>query len=177
VRGPRAAPRLYDPRTGEELRRQQAPSRALVFGIAALACGALFALAHHELPFLAHWAGACSPDDYAYECTVRGRYGALGGAGLAALLGALFALAHRYRRFPPTLTCRGCGTSGFVLDIEPHGGRCPLCGGERFDYRIWFGTGTGAGPRLERVVEEDRAGPDLVRRFRETRTSATRRYY
>lgn len=173
----RAQPRLYDPRTAELLRREQAPSRAVVFGIAALACGVLVAAAHHELPFLAYWTGACSPEDYAYQCETRGRYGLALGVATTALFGALAALGHRYVHMRPTLTCRGCGTSGWVLDIEPHGGRCPRCGGERFDYRIWFGTGTGVGPRLERVIEGDRAGPELVRRFQETRTSATRRYY
>ena len=168
---------LYDPRTGERIRAEQAPSRLLVFGISALVGAGLVAAAHHELPFLAHWSGACSPEDYAYECPARAPYDALAGVAALVIFGALAIAAHRFARFPPTLRCRRCGTSGWVLDIEPHGGRCPRCGGDRFDYRIWFGGGTGFGPLLERVHEEDQAGRDLVRRFQDTRKSATRRYY
>jgi hypothetical protein len=67
--------------------------------------------------------------------------------------------------------------SGWVLDLVPHGGRCPHCAGERFDYQIWFGSGTAAGPRLERVREYDVAGADLVVRFEKTRHDWERRYY
>jgi hypothetical protein len=158
------------------LRRESAPGRLVVVGIATLVCGVLFAALHHELPFLAYWTGACSPDDYAYECAARPFYDAVAGVAFTLSMGALALLALRYAPFRPTITCRGCGTRGFVLDIEPSAGRCPRCSNERFDYQIWFGGGGALGPRLERFREHDVAVADLVQRFQETRKSSTQRY-
>jgi hypothetical protein len=166
----------FDPRTEAILRAEQAPSRLVVFGLFSLVAGGLFAALHHELPFLAHWSGACSPADYAYECETRGFYDAVAGVAGTAVFGACAWLAHRLGPMRPTVTCTSCRTSGWVLDLEPHAGRCPRCGGDRFDYQIWFGDGTGRGPRIERFREQDVAGADLVRRFRETRKSSMRRY-
>jgi hypothetical protein len=169
--------RLYDPRSATVIRAELARGRLLAFGITALVCGGLMAALHHELPFLAHWTGACSPDDYAYECQTRVRFDVVAGVITVALFAGFGLLAHRLGPIRPTLTCRNCGTRGWVLDIEPHHGRCPLCGGDRFDYQIWVGGAAAAGPRLEHIIEDDAAGADLVRRFQETRNSATDRYY
>jgi hypothetical protein len=172
-----AGAQLYDPRTAEVVRAEQVPSRVLVFGITAVVCGVMGALAHYEWPFLAYWSGTCSPEKFAYKCAARWLSSMLAGVGTAALLAAFCLILHRIGPIRPTVTCRGCGKSGWVLDIEPHGGRCPCCGGDRFDYRIWFGSGNGAGPRLERVREDDMPGAELVTRFRKTRACALRRYY
>jgi rubredoxin len=117
------------------------------------------------------------PERLRYECASRLLHGAVVGAGAAVLIGGLSLAGHRFGRIPPTLTCRRCGTSGWVLDIEPHGGRCPRCGADRFDYRIWFGGGNRLGPRLIRLREYDVAGAMLVQRFQETHGNWMRRYY
>ena len=127
----RARRRLYDPRTAEILRAEQGPSRLLVFSVTAIACGVVAAAAHHELPFLAHWAGACSPEAYAYQCAARPFWSGVAGVGTAIGVGGLALAGHRYAPFRPTLTCRGCQTSGWVLDIEAHAGPSPRCGGDR----------------------------------------------
>jgi hypothetical protein len=147
-----------------------------VFGLASLVAGGLFAALHHELPFLAHWTGACSPEAYAYECEARGFYDAVAAVAGTALFGVLGWLGYRLGPMRPTVTCTQCHSRGWALDLEPHGGRCPRCGGQRFDYQIWFGGGTASGPRIERFREQGVEGPDVVRRFQETRKSSLRRY-
>lgn len=166
---------LYDAKTGEILRREAAPDRLLVFGGATLVAGLLFAVLHHELPFLAHWTGACSPEDYAYECAARPFYDVVAGVGFTVSMGVFCFVLHQRAPMRPTLTCRGCGTSGWVLDIEPTAGRCPRCGSDRFDYRIVL-AGYGVRPTFGFVREQDVAGADLVERFRETRKSSLHRY-
>lgn len=169
----RAQRPLYDPHTADLIWAGERSSRCLIFGIATIFCGVCVGLFHDEWPFLAYWIGACSPADFAYECSSRGFYGVVAGVGTVVLMGGLVVVFSHLLHLPlqPTLTCRRCETSGWVLDIEPHGGRCPSCGGDRFDYRIYFSA--------EDIFddEDDVAGADLVRRFRETRTSLTRRYY
>lgn len=166
---------LYDEETGAILRREAAPGRLLVFGGATLVAGLLFGVLHHELPFVAHWTGACSPDDYAYECAARPFYDAVAGIGFTVLMGAFCFVLHQRAPMRPTITCRGCGTSGWVLDIEPTAGRCPRCGADRFDYRIVL-AGYGVRPTFAFVREQDVAGADLVERFRATRKSSLHRY-
>lgn len=166
---------LFDPATEGILRAEQAPSRLVVFGLASLVFGALFAALHHELPFLAYWTGACSPEAYAYECEARGAWNGVAAVAATALFGAFCWLLHRAVPLRPTVTCRSCWTRGWVLDLEP-AGRCPRCGGDRFDYRVWFGSGHGKVPRIERFEELDVPGMHLVERFRETRKSSLRRY-
>lgn len=173
----RTSVRLYDPQTADTIRAEQVPGRLVVLGIASVVCGIVIAAGHHEWPFLAYWSGYCSPADFAYACTSRVFFDVVAGVGSAVVAGALSVAGHRYGPIPPTITCRACGTSGWVLDIEPMLGRCPTCGGERFDYRTWFGSANGLGPVLERVEEHDVAGADLVERFRATRNSSMRRYY
>jgi hypothetical protein len=166
---------LYDSQTGEVLRREASLGRLLVFGVVSLVSGGLFAAIHNELPFLAHWTGACSPDAYAYECEARPFWNAVAGVGVGLLMTAFSFTLHFKAPMRPTIRCRGCNTRGWVLDIEPTGGRCPRCGADRFDYRVVLARG-GAGPLLRFVRENDVAGADLVQRFRETRTSALDRY-
>lgn len=169
--------RLYDPRTAGVIRREAAPGRLLVFGISAVVAGALLGVLHHELPFLAHWTGACSPDDYAYECEARGFYDVVVGVLGFVLFAAFGWLGHRLGPIHPTITCKGCGTRCFALDLEATGGRCPRCGADRFAYQIWLAGGGALGPRVHRFREDDVAGADVVQRFRETRTSSLHRLY
>jgi drug/metabolite transporter (DMT)-like permease len=98
--------KVYNPRTGEIIRAREAPGRLVVFGITAIVCGVLVAAAHGEVPFLSYWIGACSPNDYAYECASRLLHGAVVGAGAAVLIGGLSLAGHRFGRIPPTLTSR-----------------------------------------------------------------------
>lgn len=168
---------LYDPNTADTIRRAQRGTHLFVAVFSSVLVGALVFGLHHELPFLARWAGACSSAAYAYECPSRMSYGIVAGACAAVVFGALVVLLYRVAPIRPTLVCRGCRTWGWALDLEPSGGRCPRCGGDRFDYRAWVVTGGGQGAGLEKLREDDVAGIDLVRRFRETRRSLWHRYY
>lgn len=170
-------PPLYDADTANAIRRAQRGTHLFVAAFSSVLIGALVLGLHHELPFLSYWTGACSSQMYAYECPSRMSHGIVACVGAAIVAAALVVLLYRFAPIRPTLKCRSCGTWGWALDLEPHDGRCPRCGGDRFDYRAWTVGGGGGGVRLEQLREDDVAGIDLVRRFRETRSSLWQRYY
>lgn len=166
---------VYDTNTANAIRQAQRGTHLAVAAFSSVLIGALVVALHHELPFLAYWTGACASGTYAYECPSRMSYSIAAGAGAAIVVGALVVLLYRVVPIRPTLRCRRCRTWGWALDLEPGDGRCPRCGGDRFDYRVWAVSDDGRG--VEQLREDDVAGIDLVRRFRETRKSLWRRYY
>lgn len=167
---------LLDPQTRERIRRETARGMTIVFAIAAVAMAALAALAHHEMPVLAWWAGACSPDDFLYECNRLPWDLLMGGIGLI-VFGGFVALMYRKRRIPPTIECESCGGKGWVMDLEATDGSCPRCGGSTFTYSNTFAGVLGETPTLQRARETGMDGGMLLRRFRETRHAAFDRYY
>lgn len=104
-------------------------------GTAAIA-GLVGAGVHHEYPFLLPWLGLCAPGVRLYRC--EGSWGVNIAFGLlcAALLAAYVVLLHRWVPVRRVMSCRSCGGRGWILNLEPDG-RCPRCGGDRFDARIW----------------------------------------
>lgn len=112
--------RLYDLRTVEIIRAKAARSRRLVLLITTIICGALVVPTHDEYPFLAYWLGACSSAaGYAYECSLRTSNGGVAGAVTIILMVLRLIVFQRVVRMQPTISCRRCGPSGWVLDREP----------------------------------------------------------
>ena len=142
-------------------RRTQAPIFA---GIAPLFSGLVLA-AHVEMPLLADLAGACEGERYLALCAYSPLYD-----GLAALLGLLFygaflLLLFRYVRNapPPTVYCRHCDGAGWVRDLEPTDGRCPLCQNDLFAY-YQHAVPTGRGLNLTKLLEPEVRGGVLIAR-------------
>jgi hypothetical protein len=171
-----ASNELLDPRTRERIRRETARGMIVVLGIAALVMAALAAVAHHEVPLLAYWAGACSPDELGYQCS-RLPWDLLSGAFALLALGGFLVVLYRRRRIPPTIVCESCGGLGWVLDLEAGNGECPRCGGTTFTYRNTFAGVLADAPHLQHVQETGMDGGFLVRRFRDTKNATFTRYY
>jgi hypothetical protein len=173
----RAAERdLFDPATKDAILREAAPVLLTTLGIVVPVMAVLLAVLHHEYPFLAYMTGACSRADYVYECA-RAPFDALAGVLGLVVFGGFGAALYRWRRMPPTITCEACGGTGWVLDLEPRGGRCPRCGHGLFTYRATTAHGNPNGPMLVRIVEHHRPGAELIARFHATRRSWMHRYY
>jgi hypothetical protein len=171
-----AEPDLFDPATRDAIRRETSRVRWITLAICVPIMAGLLAVLHHEYPFLAYMTGACSRADYVYECA-RAPYDALVGVLGFFVFAGFGAAAYRLWRISPTITCESCGGTGWVLDLEPRGGRCPRCGNGLFTYRATTASGNPDGPLLVRIVEHHRPGAELIARFHATRRSWMHRYY
>lgn len=161
--------RLYDPATRARVASGQIRRVRWLSVIVALVSGALIGGLHaSELPFLARPLGFCPSDVPLYDCEYPAWLDVAAGA-LAALVlgGALLPLAPLAgRRIRPSVYCRSCDGMGWMADLRDRGGRCPRCGGERFDLlstdveAAWLTGGPLFLPRRE--VREDVKGADLI---------------
>src|SRR5687767_725089 len=156
---------LYSAVTADAIYREGRRSQIrIVAGIAPLFSGLVLA-AHVEMPLLAEIAGACEGARYLALCGYSPLYD-----GLAALLGLLFygalvvLLFHFIRHAPPpTVYCRHCDGAGWVRDLEPSGGRCPLCHHDLFAY-YQHAVPTGRGLNLSKLLEPEVRGIMLIAR-------------
>jgi hypothetical protein len=157
--------RLYSAATADAVYRDGRRGQIwTVAGIAPLFSG-LVLVAHVEMPLLAQLAGACEGARYLALCAYSPLYD-----GLAALLGLLFygafvmLLFHFIRHAsPPTVYCRRCDGAGWVRDLEPTAGRCPLCHHDLFAY-CRHAVPTGRGLNLSKLLEPEVPGIMLIAR-------------
>jgi hypothetical protein len=165
--------RLYEPATRRRLGRSAARRIASYVVVAAAVSGALIVGLHYEeLPFLASWLGYCdesrSLTDCAYPRRLDWLAGVVGALAFGLLLAPLVPLAAR--RVRPSVYCRSCDSMGWVCDLVRSEGRCPRCGGGRFDHRsIAMEPMYNLDPVVylpRNAVETDVAGTELLRRHR-----------
>ncbi len=138
----------------------------------ALLSGALIGGANHEEPFFAAWLGYCDGVRYLVECEYPPAIDWIAGLVGALVIGLVVAPAIPLarRRIRPTVFCRSCPGAGWIEDLVPRDGRCPRCGGSRFDHErtaldtLFAGESVFFLPRRDR--ERDVAGSDLVARLR-----------
>jgi hypothetical protein len=168
---------LFDANTREIVRRAEARTWVVLLTTFTLIMSGGSAVLHHEWPILDYTLGSCSPDAVLSDCTSRGTTSVLVGIGAAILFALLSVVAHRHRIIRPTIMCEHCGGTGWVMDLEPRNGRCPRCAHDSFTYRAFIVQAHGDRGGVRRLVEHGMHGPELIRRFHETRHSAMTRYY
>lgn len=165
--------RLYEPATRRRLGRRAARRSAAYVVVAAAVAGALIGGLHYEeLPFLASWLGHCDDSRSLAGCAYPGRLdwlaGVIGALAFGLLLAPLVPLAAR--RVRPSVYCHSCNSMGWVCDLVRSKGRCPHCGGDRFDHRsIELEPMYNLDPVVflpRHAVETDVAGTELLRRHR-----------
>ena len=157
--------RLYSEATADAVYREGRREQAWVFAAIAPVIGGLFVVLHQEAPLLADLAGACEGERYLRLCPYSPVYDGLA-AGLGLLLyGAFVLLLFRFVRHapPPTVYCQHCDGAGWVRDIEPTEGRCPLCRRSLFAY-YQHAAPTGRGLNIRRLLEPEVGGEALVAR-------------
>lgn len=157
--------RLFDAKSRALIRAETHRSYAIAFGVSALVIAGLVGGLHYEeLPFLAYLFDYCSPGQYRYECHYPAVLDWMAAGITVGAVGIPLAALLRVRRIPPTVTCRGCGTRGWILDLENSEGRCPICGFDRFRYR----TLEGAGVPVVRIIDLEDVDASQLLEFRRT---------
>jgi hypothetical protein len=152
--------RLFDPKSRAAIRAETDRSYAIAFGVTAVVLAGLGGGLHYEeLPFLAYLLGYCSPPEARYECSYPVWVDGLAAVITLVAVSAGLAVVLRHRRIQPTVTCRGCESRGWIIDLAAKGGRCPRCGHDRFRYR---GLDPGGVPVVRILDFDDVEGDDLL---------------
>jgi hypothetical protein len=173
----RTQPRLFDPKTREVIRRENRRTWVALLTVVTLLTGGGCGVMHHEIPLVDFIRGACDPAAAAVDCPSRLTTSYAVGVVFTVLFAAGSVVVYRHRPIRPTVTCESCGGVGWVMDLERLNGHCPHCGYDSFTYKAFIAHVDADGPGLQRLVEHRMSGSDLLRRFHETRTSSTARYY
>ena len=145
---------LFDPATRSAHDRRFGRGYRMAVPVVTLLVGGLVGGYHYEEPFLPYWLGVCGDGVDRADCVYRPVLDWLAGFGGALAFGLFALAAYKFRRIPPSVTCLGCGGRGWIVDLEPTGGRCPRCGHDRFRYLRVVAAGVPA-IRLWRLAEVD----------------------
>jgi hypothetical protein len=173
----RTEPRLFDPKTREVIRRENRRTLVALLTVFTLLTGGGCGVMHHEIPVVDFIRGACDPAAAAVDCPSRLTTSYAVGIAFTVIFAVVSVVVYRHRPIRPSVTCESCGGVGWVMDLERLNGHCPHCGYDSFTYRAIIVQPPIEGGGLRRVFEPHMNGSALIRRFHETRTSPTARYY